>query len=200
MDILDIDLPILTMFGYKSVETYQIMVRPSEVLEISLPDGFDWRPLNMDTDAAEFGKQSADSYNGSIFYGKGYTGENNEPNTQDDEIADAFEAIGIFTHKNMSMVIVEKAGNRIVASCAAGIGKDEKGIPRKNTHLRFMSVLPEYSGRGLAKFMIGNVVSQSFGFSQFVRLRVEIGNTAERLYRQMGFIAGARHTKMFLRQ
>ena len=96
------------------------------------------------------------------------------------------------------MVIVEKVSNRIVASCLAGIGK-EGDVPRKNTYVTAISVLPECNGRGLAKFMLGHIVSRSYGLTHFTRLVVEVGNRAEYLYRQMGFIAGPRYTKMVLR-
>ena len=113
--------------------------------------------------------------------------------TPDDYTADAIRVLGIFEPRNLSIVIEEKETGRMIGACIAGTGK--------NYALGFVEVadicvLPQYRNRGLARHMLGQVITHAYGLAPFVKIWVQVGNTSEYLYRQMGFYPGPRFTHM----
>lgn len=185
--VLDIDSAILPMFGYIATSTFRLLCRPSDIIDISLPNGFICRPLDMDKDAAEYGRVYVESHTGKFLFEK-YGGE-----THEEAIAEANRILGIYSAKNMSIVIVEKATNQIVAACTAGIAEYHAlGF----AEIADIVVLPQYNGRGIGKYMLGHIITQAYGTAPFVKLGAHMGNPSEYLYYQMGFIAGPRFTTM----
>jgi len=60
--------------------------------------------------------------------------------------------------------------------------------------LKLLEVLPsEYQGKGLGRHLVSRVVTASHGVAPFVKLFVLGGNSAELLYRQLGFMPGPRY-------
>ena len=187
LGMLDEDVYILPMFGYKNMGSRQAMRRPADIIEIALPDGFICRPLNMDTDAVEVGNGYVEGHTGGICFEK-YGAE-----TQDEAVAETMRVLGVYNAKDMSIVIVEQATSKIVGVCTAGIGKHHVfGY----SEIADLIVLPQYQGMGLGKYMISHIVTQTYGLAPFVNMYVDTGNTSEYLYRQMGFIPGPRLTSM----
>lgn len=80
-----------------------------------------------------------------------------------------------------------------MAVCLAGIGRN---YVNDYAEIADLCVLPQYRGIGLAKYMIEKVVTESNGIAPFIKLFVYVGNTAEFIYRQMGFMSGPRFTNM----
>lgn len=185
--MLDEDVSILPMFDYKAMGTYMALCRPADVIEIRLSDEFICRPLVMGTDAAEFGKVYVESHTGGICFEKYGT------ETPNEAIAETMRVLGIYNSHNLSIVIVENATSQIVGACTAGIGENHA---LGYAEIADLIVLPQYRGRGLGKYMIGHIVTQTYGLAPFVKMGVDIGNSSEYLYRQMGFIAGPRFTRM----
>ena len=185
--MLDEDVFVLHMFNYKVMHTNRALIRPADIIEMNLPDEFICRPLNMDTDAEEFGKVYVESHTGGICF------EINGVQTIDEGIADANYCLGIYNFKDMSIVITLKATNQIVAACVAGIG--ENHVLRFSEIGEFV-VSPQYQGKGLGKYMLSHIITQTYGLSPIVKIWADMGNTSEYLYRQMGFIPGPGITHM----
>lgn len=185
--MLDEDVSILPMFNYKVMHSDRAMCRPADVIEKTLPDEFACRPLDLDTDAEEFGKVYVESHTGGICF------EINGVQTIDEGIADAKYCLGIYNSKDMSIVIIEKATDQIVAACVAGISNNHV---LKFSEIGEFVVSPQYQGKGLGKYMLSHIITQTYGLSPIVKIWVDVGNISEHLYRQMGFIPGPRFTHM----
>lgn len=93
----------------------------------------------------------------------------------------------------MSIVITLKTTGQIVAGCTAGIA--EYHVLGYSEIADFI-VLPQYQGKGLGKYMLSHIITQTYGLSPFVKLWVDIGNHSEYLYHQMGFIPEPRFTNI----
>lgn len=185
--ILDVDNSILPMFNYKAIGTYQVMCRPSDIIETVLPDGFLCRSFDINAEADDIGKVVVEGYSGSYCY------EKYGVQTHDEAILETKRVLGVYASKNLSFVIAEKATNQIVGICLAGIGEN---YTLGYVEIADICVLPQFRGRGLAKYMINNIITQAYDVAPFVKLGVDIGNDAELLYRQLGFISGPRFTNM----
>ncbi|WMJ88531.1 GNAT family N-acetyltransferase [Anaerocolumna sp. MB42-C2] len=185
--VLDIDSVILPMFGYKIDTVNQVMCRPADCITHNLPNGFICRAVNINAEAKEIGDVIIQSYAGGI------CDEINGAASLEKAIEDAEKVLEVYSHKDLSHVIVEKTTNRIVAVCLAGRGRN---YVNDYVEIADLCVLPQFRGIGLAKFMIGKVVTESNGIAPFIKLFVYVGNTAEFIYRQMGFMSGPRFTNM----
>jgi len=185
--MLDEDVSILLMFDYKTMGSDRALCRPADVIEINLPDEFICRPLNMDIDAAEYGKVYVESHT------RGFCFEKHGVETIDEGIAVTKSSLDKYNSKDMSVVIIEKATGQMVGACVAGIRKNHV---LKYSEIAEFIVLPQYQGKGLGKYMLSHIITQTYGLSPFIKLWLDIGNRAEYLYRQMGFIAGPRFTDM----
>lgn len=189
--ILEIDSAILPMFDYKVDTVNQVMCRPADIITNELPDTFICRSFNINTEAQEIGKVIIQSYAGGI------CDEINGGATIESAIEDAKNVLGVYLYNDLSHVIVEKTTNKIVAVCLAGIGEN---YTHGYAEIADLCVLPQFRGIGLAKYMIGKVVTDSNGIAPFIKLFVYVGNNAEFIYRQMGFTSGPRFTNMSRRK
>jgi len=59
-----------------------------------------------------------------------------------------------------------------------------------------VGVLPHYKGKGLGRYMLCRIITQSIGKVPYVKLCVTVGNPAEHLYRSLGFVTNARFSAM----
>jgi len=185
--VLDNDSSILPMFGYKGIYSYRVMSRPSEILDISLPDAFLCRPLDIETDAAGFSKVYVESHTGGICF------ELFGEETHEEAIAEAKRVLGIYSTKDMSIVIVEQTTNQIVAACTAGIAPYHAlGF----VEIAEIVVLPEFNGKGIGRYMLSHIITHAYGVAPFVKIGAHMGNSSEYLYYQMGFMPGPRFTNM----
>ncbi len=55
-----------------------------------------------------------------------------------------------------------------------------------------VAVLPQYRGNGLAKFMMLRAIDQLSGYYPVIRLFVTSENTAQNLYKNIGFLSGGK--------
>jgi GNAT superfamily N-acetyltransferase len=189
--VLEEDTSILPMFGYKVSNMSQVMCRPTDALTYNLSDGFICRPLDINTKSEEIGKVIIESYEGGI------CNEINGSATVESAVEDTKNVLKVYSSQNLSHLIVEKATEKIVAVCLAGIGEN---YTHGYAEIADLCVLPQFRGIGLAKYMICRSVTDSYGLAPFIKLFVYIGNNAEYLYNQMGFISGPRFTNMTKRR
>lgn len=188
--VLEEDRRILLMLDYKVVTTNQVMCRPTDVMENHLPEDFICRIFDVNKESDEIGDVILKGYEGGI------CDEINGVATKESAIEDMKGVLDIYSSQNFSHVIVEKATNKIVAVCLAGIGEN---YIHHYVEIADLCVLPEYRGRGLAQYLIGRVITDAYGIAPFVKLFVYVGNNAEYLYHKMGFIAGPQFTNMIKR-
>ena len=189
--ILEKDAAILPMFDYKVDTVNQVMCRPADIIANELSDNFVCRSFNVDTEVEEVGKVIIQSYAGGI------CDEINGAATLASAIDDIKKILCVYSHNHLSHVIVEKATDKIVAVCLAGTGIN---YTHGYVEIADLCVLPQFRGMGLAKYMIGKIVTDSIGIAPFVKLFVYVGNNAEFIYHQMGFISGPRFINMSKRK
>jgi GNAT superfamily N-acetyltransferase len=185
--VLDVDSSILPMFNYKTIDINQVMCRPADMIERNLLDDFFCREFDINEEANEIGNAILNGYSGGI---------NNEIHGEaslDSAIEDARRVLNVYTPKNLSFVVIEKKTEKIAGVCLAGIGEN---YTHGYVEIADICVLPQFRGKGLAKYMISRIVTQAYGIAPFVKLFVTIGNNSEYVYRQMGFIAGPRFSNM----
>ena len=184
--VTDCDCRLLPMFGYHAVDTRQIMCRPVDKVPAELPRGFFSRSIG-DMDMDEVGNVIYHSYRGSIdfeLYGEGTLGE---------AVEDAKRVIGIYSSHNQSICLLEEGTEKVIGICLAGIGEN---YVNGYAEIADICTLPEYRGRGLAKYMLAMTINSFIGQAPFIKLAVTIGNPAEYLYHSIGFQKGPRFTNL----
>ena len=184
--MLSDDVIILSSLGYIPVHTRQGMIRPTDTFDTRL-DGYSIKIPSYE-DANTIGRLFYRSYEGGIDF------EVFGVPTIDECIGDAEKYIRIYSDSNsISESCIIYDGDKPVASCL--IGKDLSS-PNGFSGVADIGVLPEYRRRGLARFMLKRALTEAKKHSQAMRLFVTIGNPAENLYLNLGFMRGARFTKM----
>ncbi len=181
------DADILLMFDNKIAMTGQVMCRPADMCDPKIPNGFYVRALNSDADFDDIATVMTESYKGGICE------EINGVQTFDEAVSDIKRVLDIYAPKNFSHAVFDASSNKAVAVCLAGVGKN---YTHNYAEIAELCVMPEYRGKGLARYMIENVLSLAYGVSPFVKLFVYAGNSAEYLYVQEGFIAGPQFINM----
>lgn len=90
-----------------------------------------------------------------------------------------------------STLIYEKKTNELVGACLISIWQDWPNVYD-------IAVKPSFEKRGLAKNMLKRALTILKEGYPTLRLFVTLGNDAEMLYHQMGFLAGTETTEMIL--
>lgn len=181
------DADILLMFDNKITLTAQVMCRPADVFKARLPDGFAFCRLTGADDLYKVGAVMKSSYQGGICE------DINGEASLDETVEDVRRVLDIYAPRNLSHAIMDTATQSMVGVCLAGTGE---GYVHHFTEIAELCVLPQYRGRGLARCMIQKILTDAYGVSPFVKLFVYAGNSAEYLYRQMGFTAGPRFVNL----
>lgn len=181
--VLEADVKPLNSLGFKTESINQVMCRPADIMECSLPSGFTAEVFEPTGDLMEAANVILKSYADTICE------EVNGENTIESVLEDMNDIFDIYSPKNLSQLIRETQTGKIVAVCMAGVGKK---YVLGYTEIADICVLPEYRNRGLAKYLLDSTISLAYGVSPFVKLFVNVGNYAEELYKKVGFIAGPR--------
>lgn len=177
------DMSILTkIFGAEIRWSKKIMQRPTESCTYNLDDGFCLNRLS---------KADENEIIEVIFqaHSNGYT--STVWTTEIGEIKEAVERrFDLFTQTDtlhMSNIVKDKASQKIVGVCIAGIYPDS---PNNFATIHQVSVRPEYQRKGIAKAMMLKAISDASFISPVMTLGVLEGNPAEALYHAIGFSAG----------
>lgn len=94
---------------------------------------------------------------------------------------------------HLGTIVKTKDRNKIVGVCIAGIYPDSKN---NFSTIYQVSVLPEYRRQGIAKAMILNSINHAHKVSPVIGLGVLVGNPAEILYQNLGFIKGPEYFRL----
>lgn len=189
--MLDVDREILPMFNYETVRTQQIMVRPADVLDLTLPAGFECLPIGTETEIKKVAEVLRASFLDGIVY------EKMGQKTLEEVIQEVKHSLEYVNVKNSSYAIIETETDKMVGVCLAGIGEQNT---LGYSFIDELGFLPEFQGKGLAKYLVSRVVTDSYGIAPFVKLGIIVGNNAEFLYNQLGFKAGVRWSMMRCRK
>lgn len=177
------DVEALTVLGATTKWSHRRMCRPTDSYEAKRVDGFQLATPNM----SNLPEIVQVVYNA---HANGYTTKVYGARS----IREVEEAIrrryDLFTGThtwNQSVVAKRIDTNEIAGVCIAGVYPDS---PNHFATIHQISVLPEYSGRGLATAMMLRSIHLAHRVSPVIGLQVLIGNPAEDLYRKLGFAAG----------
>lgn len=177
------DAEVLQKLGYRIISRNRVMCRPTELMRVELRSKFNEMSISeYDVTGADtlLGHLIVDGYQGSIcndIFGEA---------TVESAITDMRAVLAIYRGTDYSKVITDSSG-KPVALCLAGSGED---YIHHYAEIADICVLPRYRGKGLARFLISDVISNAYGKSPYVKLLVQEGNSAEILYKMMGFISG----------
>lgn len=187
--IFDDDVNILLTFGYKIERIRQMMCRPTDIYSLNLSQDFYYRSPEM-KDISLIAEAKLEGYKGGIDYqvfGEPTLSEENE---------DTLKLLNIYDETNSlsnSIIVFDKKTDMLAGLCISGLNNK---MPLGFAEISELCVLPQYRNRGLAEFMIKYVISKAHEKTPLIKLCVTVGNSAESLYRKMGFVAGARFTNM----
>ena len=179
---LDEDKDIVFKHGYKLTHTLKYMVRPSESIDSTLPEGFLCLPIDKDTNLEEVAMALKEGYrSGFVFDASG--------ELKIEDVLDGLNNdLNRFSVKNSCYKIVEDGTEKIVAVCLAGIAE---GSSPMFSFIHELTVLSKYRGNGLGKYLISRVINDSKDSVPFVKLAFMVGNEAELLYENLGFMSGS---------
>jgi ribosomal protein S18 acetylase RimI-like enzyme len=174
---------IITSLGATKRWAQRRMYRPTAEYNIKPNDKFYFTfPAEIDKDEiiSVVYEAHLNRYTSTV-YGK--------PNISDIEeaINRRFISFSLTNSLHFGTIVKNKDTNKITAVCIAGIYPDsQNGF----STIHQVSVLPAYRRQDLAEAMILNSINTAHLSSPVIGLGVLVGNPAEVLYKQLGFIAG----------
>jgi GNAT superfamily N-acetyltransferase len=189
----DCDLDILLSYGYKVEFSRKMMYRPTDYLVNELNRKFYYNIPDLKNNLDEMINVIYEGYKNGIDFAS--FGEE----SLDEIKKDILRFVKNFIKTNtldQSTVIYLKKTDKIVAICFAG---QNPKSPKWKSFIYDIVVLPEYRNNGIGEFMICKALAEANKTSQIMGLCVTVGNTAEILYRKLGFLSGPRFTSMSLR-
>ena len=193
LGVLDCDVDVLQTHGYKVGMARRMMCRPTDRFALSLDSKFISRAPIPVQDVSAIVTVNEEGYKGSIDY------EVFGIATREEIERDINFFLGIYAETgtlNQSSLVFEKSTDELVGICMAG--KDPKNRDWVSG-VSDITVLPAYRGCGIAEFMQKNALTEARKTSQLMELCVTVGNSAENLYRKLGFWGGPKFTAMSLR-
>lgn len=166
--------------GFKPVEKRRIMIRPTERLQLcKLPDGIVIEPLKVDH-LEEIALLSFNAYSGVDCIGMPVM------NTIEQQRADLefyFEHTNDELLRKSSSVVFDKGKGKMVGVCLVSMWEDLPLIAN-------VAVDPDYRGNGIANNLLKKSLTMLKKQHEVVRLFVTVGNAAESLYYDLGFLPG----------
>ena len=189
--MLQEDVEVLMCFGAQVWRPRQIMVRPTDKFHVVLDSRYTYKTPEYD-DIPLVAEVFQKSFTGGIAY-QMFGEESIEQIVEN--LKKVFGWFQETNSLNQSVVVQEKATDKIVGACLAGI------IPKMINGFSFLDdvfVLPEHRRQGISDFMIKYSLNAAFEAAPVMKLHVVVGNYAEYSYRKLGFIAGPRFTDMTL--
>ena len=183
---------LILKFGAKQKRLGRRMIRPTEQYESNPGNGF-----YFDSIREEFLEKII-----SVVYKAHSTGFTSTVMKQNlDDIKEAVERrFRLFNETStiyMGSLVRNKINNEIAGVCLAGIYPDS---PNSFATIHQVSVLPEYRRQGIATAMLRRAINDAYPVSPAITLGVLVGNPAEILYRNNGFIPGPAYSELSYRQ
>lgn len=185
--VVNEDVLVLRTFGYQQKSCRQVMCCPTEQRESFVPCGFSIVKLQNEEEIIKIADIIRDSYMGGVNYE--YMGEQSIEETIDD----LKFVYGIYKEKPICFKITEVATGKDVGVCIAGVNNK---MPLGFAEIAELVVLPCYRNKGIGKFMLNFAISEAFTMSSVIKLCVTVGNSAETLYRELGFSTFQSFTNM----
>ena len=186
--VLSEDVNILLSFGYRVDVTRQIMSCPTDPhIHAMLPQGYSLHHLDESIDRSKLASVILDGYSGGIDYAMF-----GAP-TEREVIQDVDRLLQIYSPNNLSLFIMDEEEQKIAGVCIAGISET---MPLGFAEIGEICVLPQYRGKRLGAFMLKHIRVSAHKYTPVVKLCVTVGNSAEKLYRDVGFHPGPRFTNM----
>jgi len=186
--VLQVDISVLFTFGYRLDVIRQVMCCPTDPgITAALPNGYSLRILNDTIDSKILASTIMNGYNGGIDY------EIYGAPDETDVIKDAKRLMQIYSHNNLSIYVFDENEQKVAGLCIAGISEN---IPLGFAEIGEICVLPNYRNKRLGEFMLKHVRANAHKYSPVVKLCVTVGNSAEKLYRNVGFHPGPRFANM----
>ena len=171
------------------------MCRPTESFELRRDEQFTYHVPDIEKDLDEMADVIAKGYKDGIDYLMApESSETDNIQEARDDLRFFLEGYAVTGTLHHSILIREKSTNKLVALCVAGIHPNEDR-PRF-AFIADITVLTEFRGKGLAKFMVQNALTNASKTCDVMMLCVTVGNNAEGLYRWLGFWGGPRFTNM----
>jgi len=170
--------------GFKIGESRRCMIRPTEEFHITWDCDYEIVSVTEDK-KSDIVKLFAEAFSNESKDGTSFEKEN--------------ESVEVYFTKNLkntlvnkaSTLIYEKKTNELVGACLISIWEDWPNVYD-------IAVKPSFQKRGLAKNMLKRALTVLKEGYPTLRLFVTLGNDAEMLYHQMGFLAGTETTEMIL--
>jgi ribosomal protein S18 acetylase RimI-like enzyme len=170
--------------GFKPIEARRVMIRPTEQFEMNdLGDDFFIKTPNS-SDLEEIAQLSYEGYLGAD--GIGFPTENSIEQQRAD-LEYYFKHNSKELLQKASRLVFDKRNDQLVGACLVSMWED---LP-----LIFNIVVDkEYRGKGIATNLLKHSLSTLKEQHDVIRLFVTVGNPAESLYYNLGFLPGLEQT------
>lgn len=172
--------------GFEKVDSGRWMIRPTEKFNITWEECF-YIVAPKREDELEIGKLIHEAFENNLNLNKSYS--LNEYTAWVKEYFDDYLDIEILNEA--STLVYDKATNELVGVCYISIWQEWPLVSQ-------IAVKPSYEGKGIGTKMIKKALTVLREEYPVVRLYVDIGNQAEKVYYNMGFLKGVELTQMKL--
>lgn len=172
--------------GFRRGESRRCMIRPTEVFDISFRDSH----VHLAPSKSHITK-IATLFNKAFADGVGEDGQLSKGEHEEALMAYFKENSGEAILKKASTLIYDNETKELVGACLISLWE---GWP----NIYDIVVKPSHQGKGLASLMIKRALTVLKEEYPVLRLFVTLGNSAEALYYNLGFLPGAHTTKLYI--
>ena len=172
--------------GFRQEESRRCMIRPTETFNINFEDNYE-----VSKPSKNHITKIATLFNEAFAGGVGEDGQLNKKGHEEALRAYFKENTGEEILKTASTLIYDKETKEVIGICLISLWE---GWP----NIYDIAVKPSYQGKGLASMMIKKALTVLKEEYPVVRLFVTLGNNAEALYYNLGFLPGTETTKLYI--
>ncbi len=179
------------MLGFWPVKNRRWMMRPTEVLDFTWQDNVIVNTPEQNKNI-EIARLFYESFKGGVDWQIGVR-KNGQGRTYEDYLD---EVDNYFSNTDellmeASTLIYDKTNNKLIGACLISYLEEWPLIHTVGVH-------PSYKGRNLAKTMIKKALTVLHKEYSILRLFVTIGNLAEAVYYELGFVSGVEFKNYYL--
>lgn len=180
------------MLGFLCDKKRRWMMRPTEVFDIVWDDGIITKTPSED-DKQEIAKLLYSSFKGGIDYQHLINELRQEPTIKDylEEVDEYFDWCKENIFFEASTLIYSKKENKLVGACLVSYCEEWPLV-------HAIGVNPNYRGRQLASKMLKRALTVLQGKYPVLRLFVTLGNDAESVYHELGFVKGTEFRRLYI--